>query len=667
MMRFRHQLLIAMSVGALALAQDNQPQQPDPNAEDAPSRAARLSYINGSVSFQPGSVEDWVAATLNRPLTIGDRLWTEPEARAEISLGTAAVRIGPRTGFSFLNLDDQTTQIQLSTGTMSVRLRNLADGEIFEIDTPQIAFSLTRPGEYRIDVNEQGDATIVTVRGGSGDLTAGGQTFTVNPREQVRVAGVDQVAFDRRGMPPQDPFDNWCADRDRREDRSASATYVGRDVPGYADLDDNGVWSEAPDYGRVWVPRVDPGWAPYRYGHWAWIAPWGWTWVDDASWGYAPFHYGRWVFIGGRGWAWVPGPVVVGVRPVYSPALVAWVGGGGFSVAVGFGGGGVAVGWFPLGPREVFVPAYRYSPRYIERVNVTNTVIVDRTVFRSTTITNVTYVNRNVGGAVTVVNSTTLVGGRPVREGLVRVPPGAIARGDVVRVAAVAPERGAVLGGRAVVARTPPAVVVNRTVVARSAPPPRPVQFDRVQNELRANPGRPVDRRVESRIQSSQPQAQPAVRQMGPRGEQPRGEQPRGEQPRGEQPRGEQPRVDQRRPEQPRVEQPRPGQPQVDPRRVEQPRGEQPRVDQRRPEQPRVEQPRVEQPRPEQVRPPERRPEPQQRTTPPPAQPQRETPRAEQPRTEQPRQQERQQKQERSKPEKKSEQKSSEKEREKKQ
>src|SRR5262249_14537813 len=146
-----------------------------------------------------------------------------------------------------------------------------------------------------------------------------------------------------------------------------------------------------------------------------------------------------------------------------------WVGGGGFSVAVGFGGGAVAVGWFPLGPREVFIPAYRYSPRYIERVNVTNTVIVDRTVFRTGSFSSVTYVNRNVGGAVTVVNSTTIVSGRPVREGIVRVPPSAIARGEVVRVAAVAPERSAVLGGRAVVARTPPVVVVNRTVVARTA------------------------------------------------------------------------------------------------------------------------------------------------------------------------------------------------------
>ena len=56
-----------------------------------------------------------------------------------------------------------------------------------------------------------------------------------------------------------------------------------------------------PEYGTVWFPHVTiVGWAPYRYGHWAWISPWGWTWVDDAPWGFAPFHYGRWVFVARR-------------------------------------------------------------------------------------------------------------------------------------------------------------------------------------------------------------------------------------------------------------------------------------------------------------------------------------------------------------------------------
>jgi hypothetical protein len=484
--------------------------------EDPPGRAARLSYITGTVSFQPGSVEDWVPATVNRPMTTGDRLWTEAGSRAEMTIGSAAVRLNSRTNFAFLNLDDRTTQIQVSVGSLSVRLRRLADDESFEIDTPQVALTLLRPGEYRIDVNDEGDATVVGVRGGSAEAVAGSQTYTMKPLEQLRASGTDQVVFDERPIPPADAFDNFCEGRDRREDTSQSAKYVSRDVPGYSDLDNSGTWRNEPDYGPVWVPSgVQPDWAPYHYGHWAWIAPWGWTWVDDAPWGYAPFHYGRWVFVGGA-WGWVPGPVVA--RPVYAPAMVAWVGGGGFGVGIGVGVG-PAVGWFPLGPREVWVPAYHYSPAYIERVNVTNTVIVNRTVFTNVNVTNVTYVNRNVAGAVTVVPQNQMIAGRPVAAASMRVPPEAIARAQVQTTAAVAPERGAVLGGRAAGSAAPPAAVMNRQVAARQLPPPAPVPFAQQQQALRQNPGQPIPRSTLTQIQPQQgggTGTRPQFRQVGP-------------------------------------------------------------------------------------------------------------------------------------------------------
>src|SRR5215831_4209263 len=128
--------------------------------DDPPGRAARLSFISGTVSFQPGSVEDWVPATLNRPMTTGDRLWTEAGSRAELHFGSAAVRMNGRTNLTVLNLDDGAAQFQVSVGAVSVRLRRLVDGEAFELDTPQMALTLLRPGEYRIEVNEQGDTTI---------------------------------------------------------------------------------------------------------------------------------------------------------------------------------------------------------------------------------------------------------------------------------------------------------------------------------------------------------------------------------------------------------------------------------------------------------------------------------------------------------------------------
>src|SRR5580698_2092341 len=141
------------------------------DGDDPPGRAARLSYLTGTVTFQPGSVEDWVPATLNRPMTTGDRLWTEAGARAEMLIGSAAVRLSGQTNFAFLNLDDRSAQIQVSVGTVSVRLRRLNDDETFEIDTPQMALTLLRPGEYRVEVNEAGDATVASVRGGSAEAT----------------------------------------------------------------------------------------------------------------------------------------------------------------------------------------------------------------------------------------------------------------------------------------------------------------------------------------------------------------------------------------------------------------------------------------------------------------------------------------------------------------
>src|SRR5262249_54200168 len=160
--------------------------------------------------------------------------------------------------------------------------------------------------------------------------------------------------------------------------------YVPASMIGYEDLDDYGAWDTVPDYGPVWIPRVGAEWVPYREGHWAWIDPWGWTWIDDEPWGFAPFHYGGWVRIS-RGRCWVPGRSVA--RPVYAPALVAFVGGSDWSASLSIG---EPIGWFPLGPREVYRPWYRTSPEYVRVVNVPHVTNVN------VTNINVTYVNRTV-------------------------------------------------------------------------------------------------------------------------------------------------------------------------------------------------------------------------------------------------------------------------------
>jgi hypothetical protein len=478
--RFAAALSLCLSFG-LAHAQTDAPPGADP-----PDRVARLSFLQGEVSLQPAGEEEWANAVVNRPLTTGDKLWTDENARAEIQVGPAAVRLGSNTGFSFLNVDDNTIQMRMTAGIVNVRVRALDGNDQIEIDTPNLALSLLRPGNYRVEVNDVGDATVVKVSEGEAEATGGSQDVVVHAQQAATFTGTNQVDAQFASLGAPDAFDSWSLERDRRAQRAASsetARYVAPAVTGYEDLDANGTWISDPEYGYVWTPTtVAVGWAPYRYGRWVWVAPWGWTWVDDAPWGFAPFHYGRWAYVRSR-WCWVPGPIVA--RPVYAPALVGWVGTPGVSVTISFGGGG-GVAWFPLGPREVYVPARRFSPTYVERVNVTNTVIVNKTYITNVyenKVTNITYRNRTVPGAVTAVSRTTFTSAEPVGRHTVRIDEREITR---VQASPLPPHIQPVRESRMGVSdaarrnvRMPPATIVNRQVVVKREPPPVAASFAR--------------------------------------------------------------------------------------------------------------------------------------------------------------------------------------------
>lgn len=505
--------LVALAMAVTFLG----PQRAVADDDDPPTRVARLSQAEGSVSFQPAGTEDWVTAVVNRPLTTGDKLWADHDSRAELHLGSASIRLGANTGFSFLNLDDRTAQLQLTEGTLRIRIRRLSRDEIFEVDTPNLAFNASRPGIYRINVNEAGDTTVVVVRDGEGEVTGGGQSYVVHSDETGIFTGTDQLNADIEGVGEDDDLERWSYERDRREDHSASRQYVSDEAIGYEDLDEYGGWRNTPDYGTIWFPHTTVvGWAPYRYGHWVWIAPWGYTWVEDEPWGFAPFHYGRWVVVGGS-WGWVPcrpGPVGVAyVRPVYAPALVAWVGGPNIAIGVAVGGG-AAVGWFPLGPREVYVPSYHVSRTYVNNVNVTNTTVnttvvnnyYNNVVVNKTNVTNVTYVNQRVPGAVTATSTQAFTTAQPVARNVVRVDERQIANAQVTaRTPTLPPERQAFAGGGRPTQARPPQQVATRAVVAKTAPPPPPAPVERQQALIRQNGGQapPV-----SQIRQAQPEQQ---------------------------------------------------------------------------------------------------------------------------------------------------------------
>ncbi|MFZ0321846.1 MAG: DUF6600 domain-containing protein [Candidatus Sulfotelmatobacter sp.] len=463
---------------------------PDANTQDPSSRVARLDFMEGSVSLQPSSENDWIDAVTNRPLVTGDNLWTDVDSKAEVHIGSTALRLGSKTGITLLEVSDHAAQIRLAQGSLIVKVRHVDAEDSYEIDTPNIAFVVAQPGDYRIDVSEDGSRTDVTVWRGRGEVTGSGSSYTLAASQYASFTGSDQLDYQVGQLQMEDGFDTWALERDRAEDQSDSANYVSRDMTGYEDLDTYGSWSYVAGYGMSWRPAgLAVGWAPYRFGHWAWVGPWGWTWVEDEPWGFAPFHYGRWAFAEGA-WLWVPGPRMV--RPVYAPALVAWVGGApGFRFSAGAG-----VGWFPLAPGEVFVPGYRVSRSYVNRVNVTNTAVsmtrvttVYNGVIINRNVNDVTYANRGVNGGVTVVSRDTFVNARPVARNVFSVPERELAMAPVAHVAAVEPVRASFLGAGRLVATRPPAAAISRPVVALRTPAGASQSSSLVRQVA---PGRPV-------------------------------------------------------------------------------------------------------------------------------------------------------------------------------
>ncbi|MBV9343654.1 MAG: hypothetical protein JOZ03_01535 [Gammaproteobacteria bacterium] len=467
---------------------------------DPPGRVGRVNYSQGQVSFAPGEAPDqWVQVPLNRPLTAGDRLWADTGSVAELHVGSTALHIGQQTSMDVLNLDDHTIQLRLAQGDLTARVRDLPPGDRIEIATPSGAVVVQQPGSYHVSVDPQSDSARAIVNFGQAQVITPAQALTVPSSQALWFANGAPPQFQLVTAQSTDELERWSADRDRREDRIASTRYVSPNMTGYEDLDQYGTWRTYPEYGALWVPtRVASGWAPYRYGHWAWVSPWGWTWVDDAPWGFAPFHYGRWV-MWNSAWCWVPGPRRV--RPVYAPALVAWVGSPAYGEPGAFGPN---VGWFPLAPREVYVAPYRVSPTYARNVNITNTTIVNTTVITNVyqnNVTNVRYVN-NTPAAVTAVSRATFTSGERVGTHAVPVTSALLATAAVAAAApALIPARQSVLGPPAsrAVAR-PPAAVLNRPVLARTPPAHAPPPIERQAAAIQANGGKPLPRTELARL-----------------------------------------------------------------------------------------------------------------------------------------------------------------------
>jgi hypothetical protein len=492
---------------------------------DPPDRVARLAVLQGSVFFQPSgdtSASSWSDASINYPLTSGDRLYADQGGRAELQVGDCTLRINGVADLTVATLTDDFLQLSLAQGRLQVSVYDLSAGDSIEVDTPNGALLLRREGSYRIDVSESGNATTVAVERGLADVIAGDAVQALHGGSALRLDGYDLIRVSSVSPPAPDDFDRWCAERDGALGSSVSAQYVGRDVPGYADLDRYGRWETEPDYGPVWYPTgVIVGWAPYRYGHWVWVDPWGWTWLDDTPWGFVPFHYGRWVWLRSR-WAWVPGRWPH--RPCYAPALVVFVSVGRVGVQA----------WFPLGPGEPYHPWYHHGPRYRGLVNPGIVVVPTR---------QVKYMNRP---RTIVVPISVVQRGDPVGRRAVPATGPEATRAQPIAHPRVSPLPRAAGGGqpaarpptvrrpavevqpwrRPTEARPAPAQRPPRRVISRNPPARQALPFPTRERAMRPEPGWPLEPQQRQNLRAGKPAGPHRDTQEPPRSATPRTRQP---------------------------------------------------------------------------------------------------------------------------------------------
>ncbi len=301
-------------------------------------RIARLSYLEGHVSFQHTDEVEWTAASINMALQPADRIYTGENGRAEIEFDDGSVvRLAEKTDVEILTMREELIQLRVLIGLCSLTERSTVQ---FEIDTPAAAFTTTDKGSYRFDIAENGDSDGIVRKGA---LEAVNNRFSkhVSSGEFLHVPaaenGVEVLArYDQR-----DAWDDWNDRRNAAETANESRNYIADGVyMGASDLDMYGRWSSINGYGAAWIPQVGAGWAPYWDGRWCYRPNWGWTWVSYEPWGWLPYHYGRWIDDPSFGWAWLPGPSF-GFH-FFSPGLVQFYQGANW------------ISWIPLGPGDYY-------------------------------------------------------------------------------------------------------------------------------------------------------------------------------------------------------------------------------------------------------------------------------------------------------------------------
>lgn len=337
--------IIALGVSALA-------------ADPAPAtRAARLTYLQGTVMVNQGGGTASVPAQLNLPLLAGVQLVTSEDGQAEVEFEDGSVvRLTPNSALSLdaLSVDPNgvfTTDLSLLHGLAYAELRatpqyhywlNAGGDTVSPVENATVRVAFDEPPAIFAVLD--GTAHVERQNGAQADVRAG---------ESLSVDSSQANYLLTQGINP-DTWDQWNEDLDQSAAAQAADTtdvrnnYAGPDGYGWSDLDANGTWYDVPGQGPVWQPELavdDSGFDPYGYGSWVNYPGVGYLWASGYAWGWTPYRCGSWSYFGGFGWGWAPG-----------------TGCGGFGW--GFIGGGfpVNIGIYPAGYRPIRVPGPGRSP-----------------------------------------------------------------------------------------------------------------------------------------------------------------------------------------------------------------------------------------------------------------------------------------------------------------
>ena len=231
----------------------------------AQSGPAGLTHIEGSVAFAPAGATEWSDARPRRPVTRGDRLWTDKGGRAEVQLASATlhmdseafvevVALGPEfaageperrhcqcaraSGRRRRHLGDQ----YAAAGVQGAAARRLPHRR-----GPGAGNHAGRRAKRHGDALWRGRRRIAVAGGPAGGI----QRARTEGRRPGSTAGPGLRPLGGRPQSHRGPVD--CGSR-------AQQAQAGQQQSGSS--------------------RAMPNWVPNQHGYWEWIAPWGWTWVQ---------------------------------------------------------------------------------------------------------------------------------------------------------------------------------------------------------------------------------------------------------------------------------------------------------------------------------------------------------------------------------------------------